>query len=326
MDGDTVISGLTYKKISAGIYIGGIRENNKIVYFYPDTASQEYMIYDFNMSVGDSIIHPYGGASCSNDTVIIDLVDTTLFADGYHAVWYLNSGVQWIEGIGSIFNLIYSADVACVSGNYVLEYMEGDSIVKLNNPNPPPPPPPNCLAFYSTTYDSVLNSFNLTVPTPIIGMISSYLWDFGDGTTSTLASPSHYYPIDSLYNVCMYVVSTSGTTCSYCHVIGIDTSGNVVRDNGFFLNVNSTGISDELSENNVRLFPNPTTGQIKIEMTKEIQHAELSIYNITGQLVFKNIINNVNPVSVDLSGQEAGMYYLEIINENKAYRKKLIKQ
>jgi hypothetical protein len=124
----------------------------------------------------------------------------------------------------------------------------------------------------------------------------------------------------------MYVVSTSGTTCSYCHVIGIDTSGNVVRDNGFFLNVNSTGISDELSENNVRLFPNPTTGQIKIEMTKEIQHAELSIYNITGQLVFKNIINNVNPVSVDLSGQEAGMYYLEIINENKAYRKKLIKQ
>ena len=44
----------------------------------------------------------------------------------------------------------------------------------------------------------------------------TYLWDFGDGNTSTLQSPSHTYAIPGTYTVCQTVTDNCGTdsTCS----------------------------------------------------------------------------------------------------------------
>jgi len=42
--------------------------------------------------------------------------------------------------------------------------------------------------------------------------ISSWLWDFGDGTTSTLAEPSHVYANNGNYTVSLTATSTSGCT------------------------------------------------------------------------------------------------------------------
>ncbi len=130
--GDTIMSGINYKIISGcGAQwfcdIGGIRENNKIIYFRPDTASTEYVLYDFNKTVGDTIIHPYGGAVCSNDTVIIMQEDSVQCSDGYHRQLLLSSSAIWIEGIGSMSYLLSPCNVLCVSGNDVLQCMSGDS-------------------------------------------------------------------------------------------------------------------------------------------------------------------------------------------------------
>ena len=42
------------------------------------------------------------------------------------------------------------------------------------------------------------------------GTIASYLWSFGDGTTSTLANPSHVYADDGMYNVKLTVTDNDG--------------------------------------------------------------------------------------------------------------------
>src|SRR6185436_17429958 len=39
--------------------------------------------------------------------------------------------------------------------------------------------------------------------------ITSYLWDFGDGTTSSSQTPSHTYPTQGTYTVKLYI-TTSG--------------------------------------------------------------------------------------------------------------------
>ena len=57
-------------------------------------------------------------------------------------------------------------------------------------------------------------------------MATGFHWDFGDGTTSTQAAPTHLYTIDSLFNVCMKVYVASGDSCEYCHIIGKDNLGN----------------------------------------------------------------------------------------------------
>lgn len=128
LNGDTSFNSIQYKKIYLGtLYQGALRESSRIIYFIPDTSVNEYTLYDFNLQVGDSVIHPYGGALCSNDTVIVEQIDSILCSDGMHARFYFSSFAQWIEGAGSIFHLLQPLNLACVSGEYLLECFEGDA-------------------------------------------------------------------------------------------------------------------------------------------------------------------------------------------------------
>ena len=44
--------------------------------------------------------------------------------------------------------------------------------------------------------------------------VSGYFWDFGDGSTSTAANPSHTYTVQGIYNVKLKIVAGSGCTDS----------------------------------------------------------------------------------------------------------------
>lgn len=48
--------------------------------------------------------------------------------------------------------------------------------------------------------------------------ITSWYWDFGDGTTSTEQNPTHVYTVDGVYTVTLYVSSAKGTgSCTGTH-------------------------------------------------------------------------------------------------------------
>ena len=59
--------------------------------------------------------------------------------------------------------------------------------------------------------EEISNFINLTMPVP--GYNTSYLWDFGDGTTSTQFQPSHLYINPGTYTVTM-TASVVGATCT----------------------------------------------------------------------------------------------------------------
>lgn len=129
LTGDTVISSNTYKKIySYPFYSGAIRELGKIIYFVPNSSSTEYILYNFNLNLGDTIFNPYGGSSCSNDTIIIVQVDSVLVSDGFHRRLQLSSSTTWIEGIGSSNYLLQPTEFLCTSGNFELQCMTSDLI------------------------------------------------------------------------------------------------------------------------------------------------------------------------------------------------------
>ena len=135
LNGDTLISGVVYSKVYfANSFVGGIRENNRIIYFYPDTSSTEYELYNFNLNLGDIVVHPFGGSVCLNDTVIVDYVDSVLTVDGYRRQLHFNSWTIWIEGVGSLNYLLQPLQLYCVSGNDQLSCMVGDTSTVYNPP------------------------------------------------------------------------------------------------------------------------------------------------------------------------------------------------
>ena len=61
--------------------------------------------------------------------------------------------------------------------------------------------------------------------------------------------------------------------------------------------------------------PNPTSGELTIELP-EILSGRLSVKSVTGQVVFTQEIDYSEQLSLDLYGQESGMYLVEVVSES----------
>lgn len=185
----------------------------------------------------------------------------------------------------------------------------------------------NCIAQYSTSYDSIQNIFTLDVDSTITALATGYHWDFGDGESSILALPSHTYTLDSVYNICMKIYLASGDTCVYCHTIGKDSLGNIIRNEGFQINVRNTnsssGIFQNLSaETNITIFPNPTSGIFQIA-NANYEVSSIEVYNLLGERIHRHI-GAFSNLQIDLSCQPNGIYFLNVKTGKGILSKKLI--
>ncbi len=85
------------------------------------------------------------------------------------------------------------------------------------------PGPGNCHAEFSKAKNNIDSVFFFDASTA--AQILSYLWDFGDGTTSTLQNPVHYYTHDSVYRVCLFIIAkdSAGQQCTdqFCDTVYI---------------------------------------------------------------------------------------------------------
>ena len=65
----------------------------------------------------------------------------------------------------------------------------------------------------------------------------------------------------------------------------------------------------------IKLFPNPTSGELTIKLP-EILSGRLLVMSLTGQLVFTQELDYSELLSLDLYGQESGMYIVEVVSES----------
>ena len=198
----------------------------------------------------------------------------------------------------------------------------------------------NCFAHYTTTYDSTLNTFILTVDSMSSASALSYHWNFGDGTSSSLAiPPPHTYTRDSLYNVCMKTYTASGDSCEYCHIIGKDSLGNIIRTTGFTLIVQNTptvNVPEIMKEINITISPNPFTSQTTISFSQEQTNTKIKITDILGKEI-KSINFTGTQCTLEKGTMQAGIYFVQItttsagsvntagsVNENIVNRKVVV--
>lgn len=124
--GDTLINNVTYQKTEEGF----LRTEDKKVYFLPNDSVETYLLYDFNLDIGDGFPNTWGYVPGEPDTAYVQQIDSVLTNFGYRKRWRFEQGGEWIEGIGSTWLLTRPIYQKSVSGFYSLLCFEnGDSLV-----------------------------------------------------------------------------------------------------------------------------------------------------------------------------------------------------
>ena len=84
---------------------------------------------------------------------------------------------------------------------------------------------------------------------------------------------------------------------------------------------------EELSETKVTIYPNPTKGMLKVDISgvEKFENARISLYDLTGKLSQQWAgISQSN--EIDLSERTPGMYIMQIVYNGNASSWKIIKE
>lgn len=120
----------------------------------------------------------------------------------------------------------------------------------------------------SAAFSAVGTGLTVAFTDQSVGTVTSYAWDFGDGGTSTVASPSHTYANYGTYTVCL-TVDNNGCTSTFC-----DTTDVLV------------GIAPAAVIPGVQVYPNPYQGetQLHFDMTETAQ-VKVEAFDVAGKFV-----------------------------------------
>lgn len=127
--------------------------------------------------------------------------------------------------------------------------------------------------------------------------VDEYVWDFGDGETSTETNPTHTYGEEGTYTVTL-TVSNDCDSASVTATVVYGVSG--INEN-------------DLIELNV--FPNPTNKYLNIFNESSFDMESIVIVSPIGQVVFNNKVIS-NEFKFDVSQFATGLYHVNIILNN----------
>ncbi|MBI9065776.1 MAG: CotH kinase family protein [Salinivirgaceae bacterium] len=139
----------------------------------------------------------------------------------------------------------------------------------------------------------------------------SYIWDFDDGTTSTLEAPMHEYFESGNYYIRLKALnSVCGFENEYLKIVSI-----------------SVGVKESQQVNNLEIYPNPAHNwmNIKIPQSKN-KDIIVRIRTLMGSVIKiqTGLLSLNNEFLINTSDMEKGIYIIEVTNGNNRFTKRLI--
>ena len=136
--------------------------------------------------------------------------------------------------------------------------------------------------------------------------ITNWYWSFGDSSFSHSRNPSHLYTKPGVYDVKLIV-----STCFGMDVIEKKTTINV-------------GIRSTKSELKCRIFPNPSNGIVRVELSEDQLIKSVRIIDLMGKELFYKEGFQSSTYQLDLSYLATGIYYISVATKNQVVYKKLV--
>ena len=167
-------------------------------------------------------------------------------------------------------------------------------------------------SFYADSANNCFGNVAFTNTSSITA--TSFLWEFGDGNTSTEFSPTHSYGSPGAYTVRLTASNNSGTNTmtrfNYiqyyedCSLLSIPEFEDLVYD----------------------IFPNPSNGLYHLNLENDnYEKFVVTIFDAYGKSIFREIINS-SFHTFDLSEQPSGFYLMNLSGNNNNATIKIIKR
>jgi len=142
-----------------------------------------------------------------------------------------------------------------------------------------------------------------------------WLWEFGDGTTSSEQNPEHFYDLGGTYEICLTIFDNIHEPDTYCSEIEISEAYNT-----------GTG---EYKPTGFITYPNPASKQISINLNlAESQNIKVDFYNTLMQKV-KIVEHGWLPagdqtLKVRVSDLPEGIYLMSLNINKQSFTRKII--
>jgi len=196
-------------------------------------------------------------------------------------------------------------------------------------------PTPLCSASFTMAIDTTTPFNFFLLNTSLVRPNSTYLWNFGDGNSSTSITPTHTYANFGSYLVCL-TVSDSLCTSMFCDSVGMDSTGILLKGGAFgFQTLDFTtkavpnGIAQEFGLNQYAIYPNPSNAIFNVEVdVKSASPITFQVTDISGKILFtKSVLATAGKQieAIDLSDVHASIYFLSIFSNEGISTHKIIK-
>ncbi|MEL7530500.1 MAG: S8 family serine peptidase [Bacteroidota bacterium] len=142
---------------------------------------------------------------------------------------------------------------------------------------------------------------------------TAWLWNFGDGDTSTLQNPTHVYTYTGSFPVALSVLGSDGCRVATAQTL---TVGGINTD------------IEELAPSKMLLYPNPTSDQLVLVLPEGIwKGSELLLYDLNGRLIMRRSVPaGERQIELSLAEQANGLYLVRLQSEGQYWQEKVWKQ
>ncbi|MES2837145.1 MAG: PKD domain-containing protein [Bacteroidota bacterium] len=182
--------------------------------------------------------------------------------------------------------------------------------------------------------DFVADKTTLTLPNTTVHftnkstLATSYFWQFGDGTFSGEVNPCHTYTQKGKYIVQLTAFNDAGcanwmTREFYINVTGTGTYTDACSVTTL-TTITDIGIK-ESAEKLIKLQPNPSIDEVLVSFG-DSNATEIEVITITGEVVYKENINNKSELKIATKNWSNGMYFVSVQSNKQKITLKLLVQ
>ena len=146
------------------------------------------------------------------------------------------------------------------------------------------------------------------VSTTMTGVIVSWLWDFGDGSVSTIQNPIHIYPDTGNYIVCLTITNNGACSNTTCQPLSF-----------------TVGQKEVTINNEVKIYPIPAKRFFTVELPTNFISPEIVVTDIVGKKII--LVDDVqqNKVKVLTDELNSGVYFVSVSSKGqKVFTKRIV--